>query len=301
MPLRFWFKLCWSAVAVLTAALLGSIFAVFFVTRPADAVALPDITPTTTPKSTDDEKKRFEYFTVIWQVDIGKIKEKTPPPPTERNWLQQLVSRQVKINSIPADDFAVVVIGNQEQLIESRKSSNLNDLTPRWKLKLENRDVIVLKIVFNKGVKFGCDKEETWLEHKDGSRSPKKGTSQQSGSQQQPQMVNDVPGGQEVVVTPQQGNEILEHYDEHIQDLSPEAHPQGIRIRRVTPNSTAYNYGLRADDIVTSINGSPLRLGSDAQIPDLVGRLIRENRRRRTVEIEILRGSRKEKRIFRVR
>ncbi|MHB1638922.1 MAG: S1C family serine protease [Candidatus Dormibacteria bacterium] len=49
--------------------------------------------------------------------------------------------------------------------------------------------------------------------------------------------------------------------------------PAGAEIKSVTPGSAAYHAGLRAGDVVTAINGSPLRGLSNPSYPDLADQL----------------------------
>ncbi len=49
--------------------------------------------------------------------------------------------------------------------------------------------------------------------------------------------------------------------------------PPGAEIRAVTPGSAGYQAGLKAGDVVTAINGSPLRGLADPTFPDLADQL----------------------------
>lgn len=305
LPLRLWIKVLWGASGALGLVLALTVYLVFF-TRPSQASEpLPDV------EKKESAEKRTEYRSLDFYSDAWKSQFNTNPPPKEPdkpkvppNFLQQLLSRHVNIKQIITDDFAIVIVDGVEQLVEPRKKTNEKDVVKRWLMTLEGRQFVILKILPGKGIKFDCNGQEVWLESKEevvkpasnqtGSNNPGPNPNVTANNQTNPSNAPEQQGDR-WVITAQEGNELAQRYDEYIQELSPEATEMGLKIRRVNENSKARQYGLQANDIVSSINNVPIR--SLSQIPDF----IRKNQRQKQVAVDIIRNGQKVRLTFQIR
>jgi hypothetical protein len=290
-----WIKICWGTSGALGLLVVFAIYLLFFTRQSQAGETLPDVEKKKEGVGNEKDTIRpLEYFADTWKVNFNtnpppEVKTATVAPP---NWLLQLLSRHVSIKQIITDDFAVVIVGGVEQLIEPRKESNKNDVVKRWQLTLEGKPIIISKIQPGKGVRFESSGQDVWLESKPVANQPARNqpVPNQPAANLEPNQDKD-----RLVVTPQEGEELAQHYDEYIQELSPEATDQGLKIRRMHDNSKARQYGLQVNDIINSINNVPLR--SLSQIPDF----IRKNQRQRQISVDIIRNGQKIKLTFQIR
>ena len=293
ISIKLWIKLFW--IANLFLGLLCCVMAysvLFYARNKPIAITIPDIPEKPTIKETSN--RTLEFFSDVWNIPVNtKPPAKIDSPTQPANWLQQLISRHITIKQIMTDDYAVVIVDNNEQLIEPKKTTNINDPVRRWQLTLEGRLLTILKILPGRGIKFEADKQFAWLE-------PKEVVPTKSGNQVNPvhqeepdTIVKVAPNQWEVSAQTQQ--EIALNYDEYIQELSPESTGQGLKIRRLYENSKAAQVGLQVNDVITSVNAFPIR--SMSQIPEL----IRQNQRQKQVVVEVLRNSQRLKFTFQIK
>ena len=97
-------------------------------------------------------------------------------------------------------------------------------------------------------------------------------------------------------------NKDLRKSDKHIEQLAPVVAYNdykkaiGIKLRRIPKNSTAYTLGLRKNDIVNNINGTPIK----SLNPQDIHSIIKKHHRAPRIVVTITRNNRKVKLTFEV-
>jgi hypothetical protein len=304
MPIKLMIKLSWVANCVLVVVLLISIYVIFL--GGAIAPYLKDEIDVNAQELTNDpatKPKTLEYYSDIWRTQVNS---KSPVVPVEKvpdDWHKQLLLRHLKVQSIMSKGFAWVIINGHEHLLEELNEANKNDLKGNWQLDVGGQKVIVLKIQPKKGilVKFENSGKEVWLEVSAvESKEPKT-------SGKFPLKKNDVSGRMlgpnHRLMTAQEGEEILKRSDEYIEQMAPMVEYDsgrrsiGVKIRRVSANSKAYEYGFRENDVVTNVNGAVV----ESLDPGQIHKLIQKYRREKQIVVEVMRNNQKVRLTFDIR
>lgn len=277
-------RLFWLGNAFLSLLLTLALFLIF---SHAEVTPLQNIDVTPKGQTRQDTKRPLDYYSDIWDINVNiKAPAVVAAPQIPSDWHQQLIARNIKIEQIISNGFALVTIGGQSRLLESLNEGNKEDRSRPWEIKVSGHQVIVQDIVFGKGIQFRFEqaKKEVWLEHKDTKTSDSKGSSQAK-----------VLGENQYSITREEGTDLLKNSDKHIEELAPvleydeNRNPIGVKLRRVNADSKAYNFGLRENDIINDINGSPLT----SLTPESVRQLIEKHRKDNGVVVKIIRNNQK--------
>ncbi len=288
MPLKSILRLLWISNLVFLAIIGLLVFFVAWNIRNMPTLAAIDITPR--QKLMVSSKFSLDHYRDIWEARILIDAPKTvidEGPKVPADWHRELVQRSVKIEQILTTGYAFVSINNQDPvLLEALNPSNKIDRTRPWEVKLQGNKLTALEIVPGKGIRFRFDagNKEVWLEDRN-PRLTQPGKSEEFKSQQI--------APNHWAVTSQDGTQLLQNGEQHLQALQPaleydtEGNAIGIRIRGdISQSSDLFKYGLRKDDIVKSVNGSPLN--SDQY--EYFRQLVQTHRTSKKIEIELLRG-----------
>ena len=292
MPVKLTIKLLWICNIVLTLATILVVLFVFSNYDTADAIELPNITPR--GKKIQNDDRPLEYYSYIWEENINIKAPSTPRITTPKDWHRQLLQRSLKIKQIVCNGFAIVEINRKTKLIESLSEANKNDRTKPWEVYLGGNAITVTEIILGKGITFKFQSgKEVFIKH----TSPDVADLKNSDKPIRKVMEN------HWIVTAKEGTRILRKSDKHIEQLAPVVAYNdyrkaiGIKLRRIPENSTAYTLGLRKNDIVNNINGTPLK----SLNPQDIHRIIKKHHKAPRIVVTITRNNRKEKLTFEVR
>lgn len=284
MPIKSMIRLFWIGNALLALLLISALFLIF---SNAEIPPLPPLDITQKGQPQQDTKRTLEYYSDIWDINVN-IKQ--PPtvaaPQIPSDWHKQLIAKNVKIEQIISNGFALVTISSQSRLLEALSDTNKEDRSKPWEITVSGHKVIVQEIVLGKGIKFKFEqaKKEVWLEDKETKSSDGKSSAQSK-------MV----GPNQWSITREEGTELLKNSDKYIEEMAPvveydsNRNPIGIKIRRMQPGYKAYSLGLRENDVINNINGSPLT----SLNPDSVKQLIEKHRKDNGIVVNILRNNQK--------
>ena len=307
MPIKLMIKLSWIANG-LVALLLLAVAAVVFLTQTSESLYSQEAKEFPPPKSAGAVKKlSVQDYRSIWQSDVNVQK---PPEPIkivtrpEVNLYEKLLKRCVQIQTIMKDGSAYVRVNNVGQFVEELTAGNRHARTKNWLIKASGHEVAIIKIKKGKGILFkfignektfktGGPGKEVWLEHKEAGYGKKSG-------QASPNSEKD--GGKTRMIATnhwnlsrQDGREVLQNYKNYLDELTPEVHynnkrqPVGVRIRRVASGSKAHRFGLRPNDIISTINGSPF----NSLDPNYIRNLLKQHRNRKQIIIALMRHGRR--------
>lgn len=255
------------------------------------------------PQSTQETKQPLEYYSDIWNVTLNTNPPAAPPtkPTVPSDWHKQLLEKNVKIKQVLSNGYALIMFSNQEKLLEARTEVNKNDASKPWELTISGNKVIVLSIVPGKGICFQFpDKKEVWLSHKDPTNSQvTPSTNPSSINEPTDTSAPSLPPAESLAetgqweITSEEGTELLKGSDTEIEAMAPQVeldqngNPIGIKLRRVGESSKAFRYGLRENDIIKSINGSP----TNALSPEAIRRLIDSHKKDKHIVVNIMRNN----------
>ena len=279
-------RLFWLGNAFLSLLLILALFLIF---SHAEVAPMQPLDVNQKGQIKQEAKRPLEYYSEIWDVNVNiKSPAVVAAPQIPSDWHQQLLARNIKIEQIISNGFALVSIGGQSRLLEALSETNKEDRSKPWEIKVSGHQLIVQEIVLGKGIRFRFEqaKKEVWLEHKENTASDNKGTSQ---SQTQ------TPGPNQYSISREEGTELLKNSDKYIEEMAPvleydeNRNPIGIKLRRINSGSKAHSFGLRENDVISDINGSPLNSLS----PDSMRQLIEKHRKDNGIVVKIVRNNQK--------
>lgn len=297
MPLKSWIKFCWSISLILSIAIGVSLFPLFFTDsfRSGELKIDFDDTP---PSNSEEKPQKHGDFVSIWKANINVDRQMvtTSVPlsvPIKKPSIQQIVESNIAIKNIFNEQRALIIIKGEDVPItvvplNPKTVPGINNAW-KWDLDLGTQRVLVTKLIPQQGIEFSSldRKEKAWLRFS--GIIPKDikshNTDKDSESQNNPASNKTDKDAPNYVISSEEAEQLANSYNEIVTELSPEpsTDPPGLEIRRVIANSKAYNYGLRTNDIISTVNGKSIRTTSQIE------EMLHQNQKQNRVVVVILR------------
>lgn len=306
MPLKTIIKIIWSAnfIVLLSVMIVGG----WLLFNPPAPPQIKDFGDPPTPEP--QEQRTMHYYQDIWMTDVLKKKVQIAPiiGTPSNDMYRNVINRNVKIEQILSPGFAMLKIKEKDAQLYTAKPTDAQN-NPKntaggikpWQIQVEAHTVSIIEITPGKGIRFRFDSMgiEVFVEHKSGvpATSPPSSSSSNSSSSSGLGKKTDE---NHWTMTSQEGTQLLQNYDRHIEQIGPKVEYDengqaiGVKLQGVPPDSEAYRFGLRQNDVVRSVNGTTL----NSTDPDFVKRLISTHRRSNRITVEVIRNGRVEQIMF---
>ncbi len=257
MPVKQIKNILWASSSVMGLALFWAIFSLFFSTQPqGKELTLPEIPEA--PIYPPIKGGNMGYYSSIWKARVN-----TDPP-------------VVKYEEVKEPDFllrlkqgikVIEVMSERSALLEyNRKNTTFGKGDP---IQVGSLNVVMIELVPGEKIKFQDtqSKAEAWLEKED--LRNKENVRREEATQVQKV------GENQWAISQKEGKELFQNYDQFVQELGLKLHRRsdgsvlGVRVRQITEESKAYQYGFRKDDIIGLVNKAPLDDFSPQKIQEL--------------------------------